>query len=171
MQAHIAGGGEATLSQAESFYYVKGPLFVVSNVGIDLNGQILVGDNFNTGTMFETGVLRKGKFERNSEKLDEDNLISNSSVRNGQIRKCALAFDLTNFTVGCSIKNDSTFEALQFGQFRSCFYMAMRECSARGPSRSDSPAFAFLGQNNLLGLLRVSATSESDFYFQEAQLQ
>src|SRR3546814_14277445 len=44
--------------------------------------------------------------------------------------------------------------------------MSLQNCSARGPSDVSKPAFAFTGDNNLISLLRVSATAASGFLFE-----
>src|SRR3546814_8779407 len=81
-------------------------------------------------------------------------------------RNCGIAFDFQNFNVSCSIEDVSTFLVVQFGVFHRCFYMSLQNCSARGPSDVSKPAFAFTGDNNLISLLRVSATTASGFLFE-----
>lgn len=166
LEVHTAGGGEIIFGSSPHPYYVRGPIIVPSNVAINLNGQTLTGDGFNSGTMFTTGVVRGGRLVPNKGTSNEKNHISYAAIRNGMIRKCAIAFDLQNFNISCTINDISTFEALQFGIFRQCFYMSMRNCSARGPSDPTRPAFHFTGSNNLISLHRVSATMASGFLFE-----
>lgn len=166
LEVHSAGGGEIIFGASRSHYYVKGPVIVPSNVTLDLNGQTLSGDGFNSGCiMFATGMVRDGHLVPNKGSLDERDFVFYSAIRNGMIRKCSIAFDFQNFNISCSIDNISTFEALQFGRFDRCFYMSMSNCSARGPSDPARPAFSFIGANNLISLWRVSATMGSGFLF------
>src|SRR3546814_13686027 len=82
------------------------------------------------------------------------------------LRNCVIAFDCQNFNCRCSIEVVSTFLVVQCGVFHRCFYMSLQNCSARGPSDVSKPAFAFTGDNNLISLLRVSATTASGFLFE-----
>lgn len=166
LEVHSSGGGEIIFGASTSPYYVKGPVFIPSNVAINLNGQTLSGDGIHGGTMFTTGVVREGRLVGNKGASDESGYVFYSSIRNGMIRNCGIAFDFQNFNVSCSIEDVSTFQVLQFGVFQRCFYMSLHNCSARGPSDRSKPAFAFTGDNNLISLLRVSATTESGFLFE-----
>ncbi|MDF2496159.1 glycosyl hydrolase family 28-related protein [Sphingomonas sp.] len=166
LEVHTAGGGEIIFGSSSNPYYVRGPIIVPSNVAINLNGQTLMGDNFNSGTMFTTGIVRGGRLLPNKGASQEADYVLYAAVRNGMIRKCAIAFDLHNFNVSCTIDDIATFEVLQFGIFHRCFYMSMNNCSARGPSDPARPSFHFTGDNNLISLRRVSATTESGFLFE-----
>jgi hypothetical protein len=166
LEVHSSGGGEIVFGASTSPYYVKGPVFIPSNIVINLNGQTLSGDGLQGGTMFTTGVVRAGRLVRNKGASDESGYVFYSSIRNGMIRNCRIAFDFQNFNVSCSIEDVSTFLVVQFGVFHRCFYMSLQNCSARGPSDMSKPAFAFTGDNNLISLLRVSATTESGFLFE-----
>ena len=166
LEVHRAGGGEVIFGSSPSPYHVVGPILLPSNVAINLNGQTLVGRSFNEGVMFATAMVRGDTLVRNHHASDHDGAVLYSSVRNGTIRRCAIAFDFRNFNVSCSITDVATFEALQFGVFFQCFYMSLTNCSARGPSDRAKAAFAFTGNNNLISLLRVSATMESGFLFE-----
>ncbi|MBN8844746.1 MAG: hypothetical protein J0H88_16015 [Sphingomonadales bacterium] len=166
LDVHSGGGGEIVFGASTSPYHVKGPIIIPSNIVINLNGQTLSGDGLHGGAMFTTGVVRNGRLATNKGASDELDYVFYSSVRNGMIRNCGIAFDLQNFNVSCSIEDISTFQALQFGVFHRCFYMSLKNCSARGPSDVSKPAFAFTGDNNLISLLRVSATTESGYLFE-----
>lgn len=166
LEVHSSGGGEIVFGASTLPYYVKGPVMIPSNIVINLNGQTLSGDGLQGGTMFATGVVRNGRLVRNKGASEESGYVFYSSVRNGMIRNCGIAFDFQNFNVSCSIEDVSTFLVVQFGVFHRCFYMSLRNCSARGPSDISKPAFAFTGDNNLISLLRVSATTASGFLFE-----
>lgn len=166
LEVHSSGGGEIVFGASTSSYYVKGPVLIPSNVAINLNGQTLSGDGLRGGTMFATGVVRGGRLARNKGASDESDYVFYSSIRNGMIRNCGVAFDFQNFNVSCFIEDVSTFLVVQFGVFHRCFYMSLRNCSARGPSDISKPAFTFTGDNNLISLLRVSATTASGFLFE-----
>lgn len=166
LDVHAAGGGEIIFGSSPTPYYVRGPIIVPSNVTLDLNGQTLSGDGFNSGTMFTTGIVRDGRLVPNKGAAREADYVFYAAIRNGMIRKCAIAFDLHNFNVSCTIDDIATFDVLQFGVFHRCFYMSMKNCSARGPSDSARPAFHFTGDNNLISLRRVSATMASGFLFE-----
>ncbi len=166
LDVHAAGGGEIIFGSSPSPYHVLGPVIVPSNVVLNLNGQILSGAGFNTGTMFTTGIVRGGRLVPNKGAAREADYVFYASIRNGMIRNCAIAFDLHNFNVSCTIDDIATFEVLQFGIFHRCFYMSMNNCSARGPSDRERPAFHFTGDNNLINLRRVSATVDSGFLFE-----
>lgn len=166
LDIHKAGGGEVIFGASQHAYYVKGPILVPSNVVVNLNGQTLIGRGFGEGVMFATAMLSGGRLVRNKESTDEESFVFYSSVRNGVIRQCGIAFDFKNFNISCSIDNVATFEALQFGVFYRCFYMLLNNCSARGRSDPAKAAFTFLGENNLITLIRVSATMESGFLFE-----
>lgn len=166
LEVHRAGGGEVIFGTSSSPYHVAGPILLPSNVAVNLNGQTLVGRSFNEGVMFATAMMRGDTLVRNHRASGQDGAVLYSSVRNGTIKRCAIAFDFRNFNVSCSITDVATFEALQFGVFSQCFYMSLANCSARGPSDRERAAFAFTGNNNLISLLRVSATMESGFLFE-----
>lgn len=166
LEVHAAGGGEIIFGSSPNPYYVRGPIIVPSNVAINLNGQTLTGDNFNSGTMFTTGVVRGGRLVPNKGASQEADYVFYAAIRNGMVRRCAIAFDLHNFNVSCAIDDIATFEVLQFGIFHRCFYMSMNNCSARGSSDPARPTFHFTGDNNLISLRRVSATTASGFLFE-----
>lgn len=163
LEIHLNGGGELIFGASQTPYYVSGPILVPSNISINLNGQTLVGRGGGQGTMFATAMLDNGVLKPNKTATHEESFVSYSSIRNGIIRRCNIAFDFKNFNVSCAIADVATFEALQFGVFSRCFYMSMNNCSARGPSDKTKPAFSFTGDNNLISLIRVSATMESGF--------
>lgn len=166
LEVHLGGGGEIVFGASASPYYVKGPVIVPSNVVINLNGQTLTGDGLHGGAMFTTGMVRNRRLVPNKGASNESDYVFYSSIRNGMVQNCGIAFDFQNFNVSCSIEDIATFQALQFGVFHRCFYMSLRNCSARGPSDASKPAFAFTGDNNLISLLRVSATTDSGFLFE-----
>ncbi|WP_287941467.1 glycosyl hydrolase family 28-related protein [Sphingopyxis sp.] len=166
LEVHLGGGGEIIFGASTSPYHVKGPVIVPSNVVINLNGQTLSGEGLYGGAMFTTGMVRNRRLVPNKGASDESDYVFYSSVRNGMIRNCGIAFDFQNFNVSCSVEDIATFQALQFGVFHRCFYMSLRNCSARGATDASKPAFAFTGDNNLISLLRVSATTESGFLFE-----
>lgn len=163
LEVHLNGGGEIIFGASPTPYYVSGPILIPSNIAINLNGQTLVGRGSSQGTMFATAMIINGALEPNRSSTNQDSFVSYSSIRNGTIRRCNVAFDFKNFNVSCAISDVATFEALQFGVFFRCFYMSMNNCSARGPSDRSRPAFSFTGDNNLITLIRVSATMESGF--------
>jgi hypothetical protein len=165
LEAHSTGGGEIIFGASASTYRVKGPILLPSNIVLNLNGQTLAGDGFNGGTMFSTAMVKNGRLVSNDEASNESEFVFYSSIRNGVIRNCAIAFDFLHFNVSCTIENVSTFEVLQFGIFENCFYMAISNCSARGPSDPEKPAFSFIRNNNLISLFRVSVTMDSGFLF------
>jgi hypothetical protein len=166
LEVHTNGGGEIIFGASPTPYYVHGPVIIPSNVVLNLNGQTLQGKSFNEGTMFTTGVVREGRLTPNKGATSESDYVFYSTIRNGMIQKCAIAFELQNFNVSCSIDNITTFEVLQFGIFHRCFYMSLNNCSARGPSDIRRAALHFTGDNNLISLHRVSATMDSGFLFE-----
>lgn len=166
LEVHLAGGGEVIFGASQSHYHVVGPVLVPSNVVINLNGQTLAGRGLGQGVMFATATVRGKTLVRNETASADDGAVAYSSIRNGTIKRCEIAFEFRHFNVSCSITDVATFEALQFGVFSQCFYMSLNNCSARGPSDRTKPAFAFTGSNNLISLRRVSATMESGFLFE-----
>nr|WP_277925993.1 glycosyl hydrolase family 28-related protein [Sphingomonas sp. JXJ CY 53] len=166
LEVHRAGGGEVIFGTSPSPYHVVGPILLPSNVAINLNGQTLVGRSFNEGVMFATATVRNDILVRNNQSFQQNDAVLYSSVRNGVIKRCAIAFEFRNFNVSCHITDVATLDVLQFGVFFQCFYMSLTNCSARGPSDRSKAAFAFTGHNNLITLLRVSATMESGFLFE-----
>src|SRR3546814_15624980 len=76
-----SGGGEIVFGASTSPYYVKGPVFIPSNIVINLNGQTLSGDGLRGGTMFTTGVVREGRLARNKGASDESGYVFYSTIR------------------------------------------------------------------------------------------
>src|SRR3546814_18626740 len=57
LEVHSSGGGEIVFGASTSPYYVKGPVFILSHIVINLNVQTLSGYGLRGGPMFTTRLV------------------------------------------------------------------------------------------------------------------
>lgn len=159
----LRGGGQVTFGAINGFYKVNGPVYLPSNVVIDLNGQTLKGAGSTTGSMFETATVEGGVLTSNIGAANETKLVTNAGIMNGRIEDTGKVCNFFNFISGCFLENIASTNCRQFGVFSRCFYTQIINCSNVGTNVAGYYAFDFTGANNAIQLLRCTATKDNAF--------
>lgn len=159
------GGGRLVFDAVAGFYKVNGPVYIPSNIVIDLNGQTLKGAGSTTGVMFETATVEAGVLTSNIGTPAETKLVMYAGLCNGRVENVAKVCNFYDFVIGCFVRDVMADNCRQFGEFKNCFYLHMENCLNRGTNVAGFYAFDFTGVNNAIQLLRCSATKEYGFRF------
>jgi hypothetical protein len=145
---------------------INGPLYITSNIRLDLNGCALVGQGNTVGNMFETAYISGGEFVTNVGTAYESHVTRNAKIYNGYVYNVGKMCNFQNFNHGCQVKDIELYNARQFGVFDACFYSKFDVITHIGGTEISLPSFHFKSANNSIKLTKVITTCEYDYLFE-----
>lgn len=163
LRAYNDGGGEVILAPAADDYYFAAPVYVLSNVTVNLNGQKLRS----AGTLFKTATVVDGAITPIGPVFDPYVHVVNARIRNGGIA-AKLAFEMRTFIMGCEV-SDINLEGSERGfELWDCFYSIWRNIIATPTGAGTDYYYKLMQANNAMLFERVTGTVDKGWYINTA---
>ena len=156
LELYQQGGGSVFFPESKDGYKANGPIYIPSNINIDGNNQVLIGDK--TKSLFKTANVVNGAFIELGD-FDSAKVIKNSKIHDFIVKNSALVFDFKSFTLGCSVKNIAFDNCTQGFKLDCCFYSRWENLTATPTSGvADKPFYHLVASSNAMIFDRITAT-------------
>lgn len=152
------GGGELYFGEAPAQYFIGSPIYVPSNISINLNGQTL--RTVYPQALFRSGRLVGGAIVPIGDVFDPFVTVINSRIFGGKIQDAGIAFEMRSWIRNCSISNIA-FEGCRQGfVLYDCFYSLATDLTTAPPGTDFAyPFFHLARASNAMVFTRCTATA------------
>lgn len=138
------GGRGTVICNPGAEYSVTSTIYVPAGVIIDLNGSRLTGSGIGGNTIFESGYVVGSNVVSNLAAGNEVGRVIDTTIKNGRIQNCGIAFDLKNFNENSLLENIEFSNCSRAIRSLRPFYSSYRNLMSRNSAGGSTlPAYHF----------------------------